>query len=134
MPTDPKQVVRDSIVAFNERGIDDLLPFLDPEVEWHGPPDWVEAETWRGREGVREVTDLFARNFVEFRWELDGVVQSRERVVALARQVGRSQADGHTVEQALGVVVEVRSGKVRRLWSYLSWDAALEAEGLEPRG
>ena len=66
--------------------------------------------------------------------DLDEVVDGRERVVALARQVGRSQPGGNALEQPIGVVVEVSDGKVRRLWTYLSWDTALEAEGLEPRG
>jgi ketosteroid isomerase-like protein len=131
---DPKQVVRDSIAAFNERGVEGSLPYFHPEVEWHGPPGWVETETWRGHDGVREVTDLFARSYTEFRWELDDVLDGRERIVALARQVGRSQPGGHAVEQPVGVVAEVEDGKLRRLWSYLTWDEALAAEGLEPRG
>ena len=134
MPEDPKQLVRDAIAAFNERGVDGSLAYFHPDVEWYGPPDWIEDQVFRGHDGVREANDLFARSYAEYRWRLEEVLDGRERVVALAHQLGRWEPGGNAVEQPVGLVLEVQAGKVWRVWTYLTWDEALEAEGLEPRG
>lgn len=36
------EVVRRTIEAFNGDGLDAALEYLDPEVEWLAPPEWLE--------------------------------------------------------------------------------------------
>jgi hypothetical protein len=36
------EIVRRTIEAFNHGGIAAALSYFDPEVEWLGPPEWLE--------------------------------------------------------------------------------------------
>ena len=49
------EVVRQTIEAFNRDGLDAALEYLDPEVEWLAPPEWLEDRLYKGHEGIRRL-------------------------------------------------------------------------------
>jgi hypothetical protein len=53
------EIVRRAGEAWQRGGIDAMLEFLDPGVEWRVRPDLPESGTYRGHEGVRRLFTRF---------------------------------------------------------------------------
>jgi ketosteroid isomerase-like protein len=119
------------VEAFNARGVDAALPHIHPELVWNAPPEWLESDVYRGREGLRELATSWGQNFDEYRLDLERVVDLGDgRAVALVHQRGRLKGTGHPMEMAVGWIVELVDGQVARVDVYFSWEAALDAAGL----
>ena len=54
MPSEGVEIVRRGYEAYEARGIEGILEFLDPEIEWRNPTDSPIAGVFQGHEGVRE--------------------------------------------------------------------------------
>ena len=102
-----------------------------PDAEWVLPPGTPGMrEVYRGREGFLE----FIRTWTEdFDWaiDLERVIDAGEhRVVALFHQRGTGKASGVPVEWHMGLVYELRDGRIQRMTNFLDPAKALEAAGL----
>jgi ketosteroid isomerase-like protein len=124
------EVVRRTLDAFNRQGVEAALAYFDPEIEWRGPPEWLEAGVYKGHDGIREIASIWTQNFDEFRLDLDKAIDAGDRVVALVYQRGRIKRSGDLIEQQIGYDWEVRAGKGVRVQVYFSWEQVLEAAGL----
>ena len=70
MASDRVELVRSGIAAFNEGGVDGILPFIDPEFEVTTPPELAsEPDTYRGHDGIRRYFDSFYDAMDEIWWE-----------------------------------------------------------------
>ena len=108
--------------AFNAQGFDGVMPFTDPEFEFHEPPEQVGAMVFRGREEVRQGFARWAENWREQHSDVQSFeVLPDGRVLAFSveRMVGR---DGLRVENDCGHLFTFRDGKVLR-WQVF-WDPA----------
>ena len=54
-----------AVLAWNEGGVEAILPYLDPEIEWHPPRESMEPGTYRGHAGVRDYLGRLAEVFFE---------------------------------------------------------------------
>jgi ketosteroid isomerase-like protein len=124
--------LRGMIEDFNAGGIDAALVNIHPELTWHAPPEWLEKSVYVGHEGIRELAASWGQNFEEYRLSVERVVDlGGERALALLHQHGTIKDSGTEVEQAIAYVAEFRDGLVARVDVFFSWEAALEAAGLE---
>ena len=127
-------IVSASIEAFNARGDRAVLPYLAEDVVWHSAPGWAGKMVYRGYAGVLELIAEWTENFVDYKW---GSLTYRElddgRVLVLNRHKGRTR-DGVLVDAPLGSLWELRDGKIAAVWSYFTWEEALEAAGVESPG
>jgi ketosteroid isomerase-like protein len=123
------EVVRKTLEAFNTEGVEAALAYFDPEVEWLGPPEWLEKHLYKGHEGIREIAALWRENFEEFRLDLEETIEAGHRVVALVHQRGRIKGGGAPIEQRIGYDWELRDGKGVRVQVYFSWEEALQSAG-----
>ncbi|MFL5871046.1 MAG: nuclear transport factor 2 family protein [Solirubrobacterales bacterium] len=72
-----------------------------------------------------------AENFDDFRYEVRGIRDAQDRVVALVDTIGRITPTGVEVSQRLGFVVSgFRDGTFREVRAFPSRHEALEAVGL----
>jgi ketosteroid isomerase-like protein len=111
------------------------VEFLDPMIEWRMPPNFPEAGTYRGRDEVKSRLEEFLESWVEFRIEVEELIDAGDGVVALTRFKGRSKGVGLTLT---GVAVDAQvwtlsEGKVVRVWMYGGTEDALAAAGLPQR-
>jgi ketosteroid isomerase-like protein len=87
---------------------------------------------WRGREGFVEFMRAWTEDFEDWSVRVERWIDAGDdRVVALTHQSGTGKGSGVPVELNLGVVSELKDGRVVRMRNYLTHAEALEAVGLE---
>lgn len=125
------EVVRASLSAFADRGLDGLAEYWDPDIDWRaieGAADDV-GEMYgvaASRRYVQEWLDMFD-DFTVVPRKLRDVGDGR--VVAEQRAAGRAKISGAETELVYAVVYTVRDGKIVRGREYASLEQALEAVG-----
>jgi ketosteroid isomerase-like protein len=126
------EVVRKTLEAFNAEGVEAALRYFDPEVEWLGPPEWLEKRLYKGHDGIREIAAVWGESFDEYRLDLEQAIDAgHDHVVALVHQRGRIKDGGVPIEQRIGYDWEVRDGRGVRVQVYFSWEEALQAAGVQ---
>jgi pimeloyl-ACP methyl ester carboxylesterase/ketosteroid isomerase-like protein len=128
------EVIRDSLIAYAERGLDALAKFWDADIRWRaieGAPD--DVGELRGPEAVRrylqEWLDVF-ENVTNVPEEL--VDLGDDRVLAVQRSTGRAKGSGVATEIRYAVVYTLRDGKIVCGREYIDRARALEALELSP--
>jgi ketosteroid isomerase-like protein len=131
MSEENKEVVRRWTDAFNQGGIEDALPFLDPEIEWTTSSAYLEAGTYHGHEGVRRFMRRATAGWEDLRLEPEGLVGAAEHVVASLRVTARARQGAAPAELTLFVAASLQGGLIVRIRNYMNRAAALEAAGIE---
>jgi ketosteroid isomerase-like protein len=121
------EIVGRALEAFNRGGVDAALQYLDPDIEWWGPEDWLEERLYRGHDGVRRLTSFWTQTFDEYRIDLDETRESGDTVLALCHQRGRIRGTGDQIAEPIAYIWEIHNGKVTRVDVYFSWEAAVDA-------
>jgi len=124
------EIVRATFEAFNRGGIEAALSYFDPEVEWLGPPEWLEEHLYKGHDGMRRIAGVWGENFDEYRLDLEKLIEVGDELLVLVYQRGRIKGSGDMIEQPIGYEWYVRDGRTVRVQVHFSWEAALEAVGL----
>ena len=123
-------IYRRIIEAWNDEGIEGVLPYYDEDIELYDPD--LPDETYRGREAVRDALETVSSGFtLEIRdWEL---IPAGDRVVGLLHTRGRDpRADGIDVEIREAHTLTFRDGKAVYWRAYLDRKDALAEAGLDP--
>jgi ketosteroid isomerase-like protein len=114
----------------NRGGVDAVVDFFDPEIEYVEDPKFPQAEVYRGRDAiVRQWREFFA-SFSEYRAEAEDLFGVDDKVVGVFHEIGRGKASGAPVDRRTGWVFTFRAGKVLRMEIYLDSADALEAVGV----
>jgi ketosteroid isomerase-like protein len=125
------EIVRNAFQTFSAEGIDAALSFFSPDVVWYPIDRWLDDSAYRGHDGMRRLDAAFSENFDDFRYEVDDIRDTQDRVVALVDMIGRIKHSEAEVSQRRGFVVSgFRDGTFREVRSFPSWDDALKAVGL----
>lgn len=134
MPTEMAQADLETLVklneAFNREGWPGVFPFLDPEFEFHEPPEQPGATVFRGHEEARKGWAGWAEAWSSQRSEPEEVVElpdGRIFVVAVQHLRGR---DGIEARQASANIFTFRNAKVLRWEVYWNPDSARARAGL----
>jgi ketosteroid isomerase-like protein len=131
MPGETPAPLAEMLRAFEDRGIDAALEYVDPEIEWRAPPEWLEERLYRGHAGIRRLAAFWAQQFDQFRLRPERFIDlGDDRVLALLRQEGIIRGSGDRVEQAVGWICEIRDRKLTKVEVHFSWEDALEAAGV----
>ena len=126
------ELMQAMLTAYNERGVEAMLPYIDPEFEVTVPPSLsVEPDTYRGHDGMRHYFESFADVMDEVRFEAEAFFDAGDKVVAETRLVTRGRETGLQVEQTVVQVWTVRGGRAVRAEVYPTRAEALRAVGLE---
>jgi ketosteroid isomerase-like protein len=125
------ETLRRCYAAFNRRDFDELLCYVDPQVEMHAgilAPD--QNTRFLGREGYRE----FLRGAIEA-WESvaaepkEIIEAADNRILAVDRWLFRGR-DGIEIERELPTLYTFRDGLVVGIDGFTDKAEALEAAGL----
>jgi ketosteroid isomerase-like protein len=132
MSSENVELLRSMLDAYNERGVEAMLPYIDPDFEVTVPPSLsVEPDTYRGHEGMRHYFESFADVMDEVRFEAGAFVDAGDRVVATTRLAARARETGLEVEQHVFQVWTVRDGRAVKAEVYPTKAEALRAVGLD---
>ena len=124
------ELARDALAAYNREGIEGILRYLDPEVEWRNPADSPIAGVWFGHEGVLEWQRLTDEAFDELHFEPKHVeALPGERVLAISDC--RLRGSGSSIEVAFPFahLISFRDGKVTEVRMYTQEAEARAAAG-----
>jgi ketosteroid isomerase-like protein len=124
------EVVRRAYDAYERDGLDGLLRYLHPEIEWTTTGAFIEAATYRGHDEVRRYLGSMLDEFDDGRNEPQEVIDTGDQVVVSARISGRGKRSGAPVELTLASVGSLRDGMIVRIRNYPTKAEALEAAGL----
>jgi ketosteroid isomerase-like protein len=126
------EIVERGFEAFNEEGIDGILPFIHPDFEATTPPELAsEPDTYRGHEGIRRWYSSFEEVMDEIRWDARDFQEVGERVVVEFTLHARGKTTGLDFGQDAVMVWELRDGLAIRVSLYPTLDqarAAIEQE------
>lgn len=131
MSQEDVEIVRRGVDAFNRRDLDGLAELMTPECEWFpAMPGIVAGESYRGRAGLET---YFAD--IGDAWEGLRIVPEESRdlrasVLVLGRLEGKGRGSGVTVDTPMGLIVDLRNGKVSLVRAFLDQGEALRAAGL----
>jgi ketosteroid isomerase-like protein len=122
------EIVRQGFVAFNEGGVEGIIPLIDPEFEATTPPDLAsEPDTYRGHDGIRRWFDSFDEVMDEIRWDAHGFRQVGDRVVVEFTLRARGKTTGLDFGQDAVMLWSLRDGKAIRVELFETLDEALAA-------
>jgi ketosteroid isomerase-like protein len=122
------EIVERGIAAFNERGVEGVLPYIHPEFEATTPPNLAsEPDTYRGHDGIRRWFDSFYEVMDEIRWDAHSLQQVGDRVVVEFTLRARGKTTGLDFGQEAVMVWSFRDGKGIRIELFETLDEAMAA-------
>ncbi len=127
-PSRNLEVIADVNRALSEHGTEGVVRFYAQDCEFHMPPDWIEQNLYRGREGFRKLSDAWFGQFDDYRWvpveleELDG-----DRVLGLYLMQGRSRGSDVPIEQHVGLITTIEGGLITYTEAFFTWEDARAA-------
>ena len=126
------ETVRRMFDAFAQGGIEALLAYFTPDGVFYPDPSWMEEPVYRGRDAVAAFAKTQTEAFGDFVVEIREIRAEGERVFALTEFVGQAPASGVPIRQKMvHVFSDFREGMIGEDRTFLSWEAALKAVGLE---
>lgn len=124
-------IVRQAYEAYNREGVDGLLSYLAPDVEWRNPPDSPIAGMFIGHRGVVEYQRLTDEVWEEMHFKPERISELPDgRVLVLARFRFRARASEMDADVPFAHLITVRDGKATAVHLYTNQADALKAAGL----
>ena len=126
------EVVRRAFEEYKHSGVEAMLEYATPDCVFYPDPAWMEEQAYHGRDAFLAFNKTQTDAFGDFTVEVHEIRAVGERVLALTEFVGRSTGSGVPLRQRTGHVFSgFRDGMIGEDRSFLSWEAARKAVGLE---
>jgi len=124
-------LVHKSIEAWNQRDRQTLMSYTTFDVEWEaGGPAAVEQPFYKGRDELARGTDALWETWEEFRLQEAEVRDLGDSVLWMGRMQLKGGTSHVKLDQEFAIRFSVRDGEIARGKAFLSWQEALEDEGL----
>jgi ketosteroid isomerase-like protein len=121
-------LARAGLEAWSRGGVDEVMEFLDPEIEVHTPTELLNAGTFHGHKGYRAWLGEWMDAWDEFELKVLSAEPVGERhVLVEVYQRATGAGSGVEVEMQVTQMYEVRDGKAIRFHIYPERDRALAA-------
>ena len=115
------EVIERGIDAFNRRDVDLVAELTTPDFAWFPAlPAAVEADGYRGREGMETYFADVEATWEELRIFIDELRDLGDGVLLLGRTEGRGRASGVEVNAPIGIAYDFRGHKVSRCRAFLN--------------
>ena len=129
MSPESRDIAERAIEAFNRTDEDAFAACTTPDFEWSPSMSAIEAEVFRGRDGIAEYFASLASAWERFHIVTDEFRELPETVVMLGRLEGLGKGSGVPVNSPLGMVFDLRDGLIARIRGFLDHDEALRVAG-----
>jgi ketosteroid isomerase-like protein len=125
-------IVRDSLKALGDEGLDGLAAFWHPEISWRAIEGALDdVGEMRGTEAARLYVEDWLGTFDDFSVVPEELLDIDDaRVIAVQRASGRAKLSGIETQLRYAVVYTLRGGRIVRVREYADRDEALDAVGL----
>jgi ketosteroid isomerase-like protein len=123
------EMVRRAVEAYELEGLDGVLRYYDPEIEWTSTEAYIEPATYRGHAGVRRYLGTIEEEFEDLRIEPVELIDAGEQVISSVRISGRGKASGAHIALTLISLCSLQDGLIYRVRNYPDMTATLEAAG-----
>jgi ketosteroid isomerase-like protein len=131
MPQENVELVRRSILGWNERGVDALVERLDPQVEFHPPAESMNPGVYLGPDRVRTYFDRLSEVMQEQRVESVDVIEVDDtRLIAVVKGFAKTSHFAGEVEMNWAWLITLRDGLATHVETFTDRAQALEAAGL----
>jgi ketosteroid isomerase-like protein len=126
------EIVRDSLKAFADGGLDAAAEFWHTDIDWRAIEGAVDdAGEIHGKEAMRRYAQDWLDTFENVTFTPEELLDvGEDRVVAVQHLTGRARLSGVETELRYTVVYTVREGEIVRGREYSEKAEALKAEGL----
>ena len=122
------EIVERAIEAFNERGVEGILPYIHPEFEATTPPNLAsEPDTYRGPDGIRRYFDSFYEAMDRVDFEPLDLIEVGDAVVVPMTLRARGRTTGIETEQHVVQIWELEDGKAIRVRVFATLEEAMAA-------
>jgi ketosteroid isomerase-like protein len=125
------EIARRLLEAFNDEGIEGVLPYYDDDCEVYDP-DLPGDRTYRGKEALRSLLNLMLMGAEQTEIRDYELLSAGDRVVALIRTYFRGDGGGPEVEVRDAHTMTFRDGKIVYWRLYIDRAEALTDAGLDP--
>ena len=126
------EVVLAAYDAFNSGEMEAAMDAFDPEIEWNVPPVLPDAQVYHGHDGVKAFWSSWTETFDDFRIEVEETFDAGDRVVVMAKIVGRGRDSGVVVDTpSFGHIWTLRNGKTVLVEMKPNRRESLETVGLD---
>jgi ketosteroid isomerase-like protein len=113
MSTDPGEVVRRLVVAFNAFDIDAVIALCSPDVVVEENPAFPDASTYHGHDGVRAMLAGWSESFDDWHTDVQEITVAGDRVTLHGTYEGVGRITGAPVKMPPErAVYVVRGGQV----------------------
>ena len=130
MSSENVEIVQRGFDAFNEGGVEGIVPFIHPEFEATTPPSLAsEPDTYRGPDGIRRWFDSFVEVMDQIRWDGHSFQAVGDKVVVEFTLRARGKTTGLDFGQDAVMVWSLRDGKAVRVELFETLNEALAAAG-----
>lgn len=110
---EPIEVVRGLTEAFNAFDVDAVIALCAPDVVVHENPNFPDASTYRGHEGVRAMLADWRESFASTHTGIDELTAEGDTVTLVGTYQATGAVTGVPVKMDAQVAVyEVRDGKI----------------------
>jgi ketosteroid isomerase-like protein len=130
-PNTNLEICRRVLEAFNDDGIEGVLPYYDDDCEVYDP-DVPGNQTYRGKDGLRSFLNLVLTGSEQTEIRDYELLPAGDRVVALIRTYFRGDGGGPEVEVRDAHTMTFRDGKITYWRLYIDRNEALTDAGLDP--
>jgi ketosteroid isomerase-like protein len=124
------EIAKRCIDAFNATDVDAFTALTSADFEWSPSMVAIEGQLFRGSDGIRAYFASLSDAWEEFLILPDSFRDPTDLVIMLGRLRGRGKNSGVPVDASLGIVFDLRDGKIARIRGYLDHGEALRAAGL----
>ena len=126
------EIVRRGYAAFAEKGVEGVIPFFTEDAVIYSIPEWPDDPEYHGHDGLRKLTRQWTENFDDFGFDLHELRDGGDAVVALHELTGQTKGSAIPMKMQIGAVFSgFRDERIARQDLFSSWEAALEAAGLQ---
>jgi ketosteroid isomerase-like protein len=122
--------MRRAYEAMNRGGLDAVVPFVDPDIEFVPPAELQAAPTLRGTEPIKELARQWVETFDDFRIEPERFIDAGDQVVVFVRDSGRIKGSDAEIHNCFIHVWTLAAGKIIKWQTFTDQSQALEAAGL----
>jgi ketosteroid isomerase-like protein len=125
------ELVQRAIGAFDSGEIESALSIYSPEVIFYPDPDWPEDEVYRGYDGLRKTSVVWADAFDDVCWDVHEIRDLEDRIFVHADLTARMKDSGAPIRKEYVVVCShLQDGTIGEVRFFTSWEQALGAVGV----
>jgi ketosteroid isomerase-like protein len=129
MSAEQVDVARRAIEAFNAGDVDAFTSLTTADFEWSPSMVAIEAEIFRGSDGIRAYFASLSNAWNEFVILPQAFREFDDVVVMLGGLRGQGKNSGAMVDASLGMVFDLRGEQIARIRGYLDHGEALREAG-----